>query len=82
MLAPLKEHSLQECATGAPALDQAIQSKAQFHSAAKKIQDLRRGLKESRTRLGRTIEAAHAQYSRLSQELCRGRLGQMAIART
>jgi hypothetical protein len=49
MLAPLKERSLQECATGAPALDQAIQSKAQFHSAATKIQDLRRALKESRT---------------------------------
>jgi predicted nucleic acid-binding Zn-ribbon protein len=84
MLVPLKERSVQECGGGAPSALQTAEATVKFWNSAEETQDLRRALRESRTRLRRSawestkqIAALNNEVSRLS-ELCTSYRQQLA----
>lgn len=71
MLAPLKERSVQECDGGAPPVHQTGEATAKFRSSAEETQDLRRALRESRTRLRRSAWESTKQIAALNNEVSR-----------
>jgi hypothetical protein len=75
MLAPLKERSVQECDGGAPSALQADEATAELRSPVEEMQDLRRALRESRTRLRRSALASTRQIAALNNEV--GRLSEL-----
>ena len=69
MLAPLKDRSVLECDAGGAPVDQPAESGAQFRPSLEEARDLRRLLKESRTRLVRGARESTQRIASLNNEV-------------
>lgn len=71
MLAPLKERSVQECDAGGPSVLRSDEAQVRCRTPAEEIEDLRRALRESRTRLRRSAWESTKRIAALNNEVSR-----------